>query len=379
MSRTLERARSMMAPGNPVPPDAFGDSWNDPSGHATFRQIVALPSDGAPGQGHRAGAVLRDSSPRARHRFAARRILAPAAVVAMLIAAGAVLASRPATGPGQMATAPMLTYTLSGVSAPVKARQLPPARSLLLHLAKVAERQPAVQPPPGADVGYVLTNEWYMSVAVAGGTNTVAVIPQVDQTWTAPNGTDRQVQRNGKPWVGPVGSQLTLRAAESGPPVSDLTFRTAEEFGPLVRSLSGNPARLQAQLMRASTYHGDPSPPLPAYQLIKIITDLHHQVVQPWLEAALWRVLAGQRDVRDLGTVVDRAGRMGDAVATTVGGDGNERLVLIISPSTGRLLGEEDIFLTNPGALNIRTFPMVTSYVAYLTEGWTTSTNKPSS
>ena len=146
-----------------------------------------------------------------------------------------------------------------------------------------------------------------------------------------------------------------------------------------MRSLSDDPGRLQAELMRASTYHGDPSPPPPAYQLTKSLLDLHHQVVQPRLDAALWRVLAGQRDVRDLGTVVDRAGRVGDAVATTVGGDGNERLVLIISPSTGRLLGEEDIFLTNPGALNIRTFPMVTSYVTYLTEGWTTSTNKPAS
>jgi hypothetical protein len=46
MSRTLERARSMMVPANPVPPNAFGDSWNYPSGHATFGQIVALPSDG---------------------------------------------------------------------------------------------------------------------------------------------------------------------------------------------------------------------------------------------------------------------------------------------------------------------------------------------
>jgi hypothetical protein len=50
--------------------------------------------------------------------------------------------------------------------------------------------------------------------------------------------------------------------------------------------------------------------------------------------------------------------------------------VLIISPSTGRLLGEEDIDLTNPGALNIRKFPIVTSYVAYLLQGWTTSTAK---
>jgi hypothetical protein len=367
MSRALEHARSMMASGNPVPPDAFGDSWNGPQGLATFRQIVTQPRDGATAGG-------RDDPARAP-RFPARRwMLAGLAAIVVLIGAGAVLAGRPAAVPGQLVTAPMLDYKLAGVSAPVRTRQLPPARSLLLRLARVAERQPAVPQPPGADVGYVLTNEWYMSVAVAGGTNTVAITPQVDQTWTAPNGTGRQLQRRGKPWTGPVGSLQTLRAAEYGQPVSNSTFRTAEQFGPLVQDLSTNPARLRAQLLFASEYRGDPRRVPTGYQLIGVLADLHHQVVPPRLEAASWRMLAGQPDVRYLGTVIDRAGRRGDAVATTIGDA--ERLVLIISPSTGRLLGEEDIDLTNPGALNIKVFPLVTSYVAYLAQGWATSTAK---
>jgi hypothetical protein len=371
-SRALEHARSMMAPGNPVPADAFGDSWDSPPGRATFQRIVAHPRDSAT-------TVRRADRRPARRRPGRRRpgrhwVLAGSAAVAVLIGAVAVLAGRPAARPGQLTTAPMLHYTLTGVAAPVLATQLPPARALLLRLGRIAGRQPARPRPPGADIGYVLTNEWYMSVAVAGGTNTVAITPQVDQTWTAPDGTARQVEHSGKPWVGPIGSLLTLRGVDHRRPASDSTSRTTEQFGPLVAGLSANPARLRAQLLRASEYRGDPRRVPEAYQLMGVIADLQHQPVPPRLEAAIWRVLAGQPDIRYLGTVIDRAGRRGDAVATTIGRA--ERLVLIISPSTGRLLGEEDIDLTNPGALNIRKFPIVTSYVAYLSQGWTTSTAK---
>ena len=104
--------------------------------------------------------------------------------------------------------------------------------------------------------------------------------------------------------------------------------------------MSANPARLRGQLLRAPAYAKSGWPV--SYRLLRIITDLHHQLVQPRLDAALWQILAGQADMRDLGTVHDRAGRIGDAVAFTDHSD-VERLVLIISPSTGRLLGWEDI------------------------------------
>lgn len=45
--------------------------------------------------------------------------------------------------------------------------------------------------------------------------------------------------------------------------------------------------------------------------------------------------------------------------------------MLIISPSTGQLLGWEDIFLRNPGALNLASYPAVIGYVSFLTEHWT--------
>jgi hypothetical protein len=360
-STSVEQARSLIAPGNPVPCAAFGDSWRDPLGQATYQRIVAHPPSGP--------------APRLRRPIRRLRPVAAVAAAAGVVAASLLIVAARTPAPGEMATAPMLHYILTGVSQPTKSSQLPSARSLLLHLARIAGRQPAVPQAPGANVGYVLTNEWYMRVAVAGGTSTSVVVPEVDRTWTAPRGTDRQVRRFGKPLVGAVGSQQTLRAAESGPPVSDSVFRTAEQFGPLVRDLSANPARLATQLLDAPPYAGSGWPT--AYHLVRIISDLHHQVVAPRLEAALWRVLAAEPAVRYLGTVVDRAGRTGDAVAVSLVGQGSERQVLIISPATGRLLGQEQIFRTNPGLLNIRVFPAVVSYVTYLSEGWTTNLTVP--
>jgi hypothetical protein len=51
--------------------------------------------------------------------------------------------------------------------------------------------------------------------------------------------------------------------------------------------------------------------------------------------------------------------------------------VLIISPSTGRLLDEEDIFMANPGKLTMRKFPAVIGYVVYLRQGWIVTMRTP--
>ena len=51
---TLERVRSMMRPGNPVPADAFAESWQDAQGLRVHDEIVALAAPEA------AGAPLTD-------------------------------------------------------------------------------------------------------------------------------------------------------------------------------------------------------------------------------------------------------------------------------------------------------------------------------
>jgi hypothetical protein len=356
----VDHTRALVGPGNPVPADAFTDGWRDPAGQATYQAIITAP--------------VRDTAER---RTARRRpvIVITAAVAVVGVAAGLLASSANPAATGRPVTAPMLRYSLTGVSRPAAAVSLPGARSLLLHLAAVAAGQPALRQPPGAGVGYVRTSEWYMSTAISGGTARSVVIPEVEQTWSAPDGAVRQVQRQGRPLAAAVSSPRALRWVAASTPARVAGYAPGQAAaGPPVRALSVSPARLRMQLLRTAPYDHSRWPA--AYHLIRIITALSHQVVPPALEAAVWRVLAGQPGMQDLGTVTDRAGRAGDAVAFT-DPTRTERLALIISPASGRLLGWEDMFLRNPGGLSIRTYPAVTGYISFLAAGWTAGMTTP--
>jgi hypothetical protein len=362
--RDAELIRQLMAAGNPAPAASLRGSWRDSRGDATYRRIVAQPQP----RPQQAGRVLRQ---RLLAGIGMATALAASAAVALSIVAGR-------AGPASISTPANLDYHLTGIEQPLTATRLPSARPVLLRLARIAARQPPSVQAPGADIGYVLTKEWNMTVAVAGGTSSAALTPQLDQTWTSPAGSFRQVERAGQPQLIGAGSQVTNRAVAAAPTLRVLSDRTAAQFGPLAQHLPTDPAKLRATLIRDAPPYtfGPHATPVPWY-LFRTIAGIGHEVLSPQLTAALWRVLAAEPQVRDLGTAVDRAGRPGEAVATDFGGRGNERLVLIISPSTGQLLDEEDIFLTNPGKLTIRTFPAVIGYVVYLHHGWTVTMHTP--
>jgi hypothetical protein len=365
--KNAELIRQMMAAGNPAPAGSLRGSWRDSQGEATYQRIVAQPQPQPHSQ--RAVRFPRQWLPRPLVGIGAATALAVIGAVALSTVAGR-------AGPGVIATPTNLDYHLTGVEQPLTATHLPPARPVLLRLARAAARQPSLGQPPGSDIGYVLTREWNMTVAVAGGTSSAALTPQLDQTWTSPDGSFRQVERNGQPQLIGAGSQLTNRAVAAAPTLRVFSDRTATQFGPVVQRLPTSPAALRAALVHAAPANTFTHVPVPWY-LFQTIAGIGHEVLSSQLTAAMWRVLAAEAQVRYLSTTVDRAGRPGEAVAVDVGGLGNERLVLIISPSTGRLLGEEDIFMTNPGKLTIRKFPAVIGYVVYLREGWTVSMRTP--
>lgn len=342
---------------NPEPASTLADYWRDPIGTAAFEQILRTPI----------------AAPRRSSRLASPLAVGAAAVVVLaLISAGVLVSTLRQSEPMRpAATAPVLHYALSGFTEPARSLRLPPARSELLRLAKAAAARPPLKQAPGASVGLVTTNEWYMSTAVGGGTSTTVVIPEVDKTWYWPDGAWRLLQRRGRPIIGTVGSEQTLRAALSGAPISDQRFPAHDTSGgPDVSALPTRPAALKAELPSAPPYGNDGQSEV--VRLFRAISLLHHQIVGPALDATMWRVLAQQNAVRFLGAVTDRAGRRGDAVEVT-DAQAVERLVLIISPATGDLLGSEDMLLKNPGTLNIRTFPAVTGYVTFLSDLWTAS------
>jgi hypothetical protein len=334
--RSARQAQILVATANPVPASAVGGYWRDPVGQAAFEHILRTPV--APGDASPHPARLRPGRP----RLVSRRplVAGAAAAAALVLIAGGVLVNwlRQPEPVQRTVTAPMLHYVLAGYAQPARALRLPSARSVLLRLAKAAAARPPIKQPPGARVSLVVTSEWYMSTAVGGGTSTTVVIPEVDKTWYKPDGAWRQLERFGRPIVGAVGSEQTLRAAESGPPISDQRFPAGDTSnGPDVSTLSDNPVALRRQLLAAPPEGGVGLPA--GFVLFRVIPLLHHQLVGPALDAAMWRVLAGQSGVRFLGTVTDRAGRRGDAVEVT-DSQGVERLVLIISRASAAARGE---------------------------------------
>ena len=297
-------AQAVLADANPVPADAVAESWRDPAGRAAFEAIVRTPPD------EKAGRMR--PRPRLWPRRPRTRLVIGTAIVAASVAAGLVISGLPSqllgsTGTSNQPTdtAPMLHYVLTGVRQPVAVRQLPPARSVLLRLARAAEHQAPITQPAGARISYVVTNEWYMGTAVAGGTSSSVVTPEVDHTWTGPHGSWRDLAHYGRPLV-LGGSKETLQSLEGRQPVSDdHGGPNYSNTGPLPGTFSLNPTVLERQLLNAPPEKGGANN---AYHLFEIITDLHHQIVPPRLDAAMWRVLAARSDVRYLGRVTDRAG-----------------------------------------------------------------------
>ena len=104
------------------------------------------------------------------------------------------------------------------------------------------------------------------------------------------------------------------------------------------------------------------------YERFTTVGDLLRETVAaPQVRAALYRVAAGLSGVELIGSVTDRAGRTGTAVAMTSdqSSRGLERRVLIFDPSTSMLLEEQDVLLHQVDWLDADP-PMVIGYSTYL-------------
>ena len=325
-------------------------------------------------------AIMSSAQPRHRRRLPRQRVWAAAAACAAVAVVAAFITAELRPRPAGSAASPsMLRYELTGYADPAHVHSLPAARSRLLSLAKVAASLPPPRHPAADPVGYVATWEWNMTTAVSGGSSASALVPQVDQLWATPGGRAIEARRDG-PAINLSGAQTPrslAQAVNSGPSTTTYQYRnqdiraSAWGFGTPVQTMTGSPAQVENDLIRGSEYfQGAVSAGDKTFFLMKSIADLNHQVVSASLEARLWTMLASRGNVDYMGMVRDRAEREGEAFCATVSGAGNERLVLIISPQTGMLLGEEDLFLTNPGGLTIKRFPTVVGYTTYITSKW---------
>jgi hypothetical protein len=319
--------------------------------------------------------IMASNQPYPRPRFPRQRMAWAAAATgfAVVVAAAFVAVQLRPRSAGSVATPVMLQYRLIGYSDSATSNSLPPGRSRLLKLAKVAAAQPPLAHPAGDQVGYVATWDWNMTTAVSGGTSASAIVPKTDQVWTTPSGTAVQIVKNG-PAINLSDAQTPhnlLQAVDSGSSVMSQEFSTDDNFGLPVQTMTGSQSQIQRDVIRGFSYYFVPAErKFYTFELMKAIAGLNHQVISPSLESHLWTMLASRSDVSYMGLVRDRAGREGAAFCATIGGSGRERQVLIVSPQTGMLLGEEDLFLSNPGGLTIKHYPAVIGYTTYVTSQW---------
>ena len=256
---------------------------------------------------------------------------------------------------------------------------VPPAA--LNRAADVAAAQPA-----GSALGYRHTKSVGAHLMGVGGgpdrpNGVWALVPVEREIWIKADGSGRLVESRGEPiWFGPADKAAWTASGLELPGQSHSDTR----FGPAPTGVApGTPQTWPGSLY----YENLDALPTDAAALRRVIDEraaarggstdynrftmvgdlLRETVGTPQLRAALYRVAAGLRGVELIGSVTDRAGRSGTAVAMTnsASSRGLERRTLIFDPATAVLLAEKDVLLDKVDWLDADP-PLVIGYTTYL-------------
>lgn len=298
----------------------------------------ALPADPPPSVGRLKRVRLAGK----RH---GRRIQ-NAAVALALLAVASVIVGHELSGSVTFAATPKpLAYHAT-------AHDAPSGRQELRRLAGAAARQPA---PAGTHPRYAYTKTmgWYLGTRVDGQATTSVVIPSTTQLWVAPDGRAHVHRVTSRP--------------DGSRSVDDFTVGK----DPVPVQLSTNGAVLARQLALGHPFSNGP------VEKFVALTDLAAlQPIPPGAESAILRFLARVPALINRGSVIDRAGRRGVAVALDSTYSGLlTRYTWIFNPHTGALLGNDET-LIDPGKLHVRKGSVI-SYTTYLSSGWTSSASRP--
>ncbi|GII96521.1 hypothetical protein [Sinosporangium siamense] len=324
----FDDVRRLMRSLDPIRRDRFAGAAQSPEARETLRRIVA--ENAAPS---------RSRPPRRRIMVLGAAGLATACAVTV----GLVSWTTPLQYP---ATPEILTYTLAGHSVS-QDDTLPSARRALLALAETAAGQPARPVPPGAAYSHVSRNEWNLITSFSHGRTTSEIVPAVVEQWTPlrREGRIRRISSPGHPLATRYEGEAAAGTAVR--PVLEETFPVDAGHFPPVSALPGDLHKAlldRVNLPEAGETH----------RLVQSVIALHlQQTVPPGDAARLWRLLAERPDLKHLGTVVDRAGRKGEAVALDEKYSLPRRWALIIAPETGELLAVEEMLTENAGKLNL--------------------------
>ncbi|MFD6952400.1 hypothetical protein A6A08_19795 [Nocardiopsis sp. TSRI0078] len=249
-------------------------------------------------------------------------------------------------------------------------------RERLLALAEAAEEQPP--PPRGGDVAYVRTARWTLTYSQDADTGEEGwgIVPTNEQVWRTPHESGRHVSTPSMPEH--LGGDRN--------PVRWLFERGPEEFewgdgeggngmfftwGP--EDLSTDPGRLADQLAEGGGYgSGTAADPSEAVALVHALQQMYEEApVDPGVQAAALRALAGHGDVLYAGTARDREGREGELfLVEEDAGDGYvlERRIMF-DPGTGMPLYHETVAVESDSAPD-EDLPRVNQYTVLVESAW---------
>ena len=311
----------------------------------------------------------RQAAPGQHRRTTAFSAVAAAVLVVALVGSQT---TRPTTATA--ASLPSLDYALASPSE-TAAADLPDARAALLDLAAAARA--TGDPAQDGEVQHVVAQEWLLETTVGAEPDAVpdsAVYPTVTERWLSPDGSglvtqqrsaavtyDGAVDPDARPSTGGTVSSDTLLPGTVDTSINDRLSRDVDALAAQLLDLSPVECSLEG-------WSG--------YCLAEQVHESFLSSVVPQdLAGAFWEVLADEPTVRLLGDTTDRVGRDGTAFlvpAPTISGQPpgeDSALVLVVDPSTGRLLSSET--LTYRSDLLGIDEPTVTGFSAVTTSTYT--------
>jgi hypothetical protein len=237
-----------------------------------------------------------------------------------------------------------------------------PAAQRLRELADVAAAAP-MPDRPARTIEHVRTANWFLGSQISRDTTISAVVPEERESWRTDDNGGRLVQRLLPPvFQSEADRQTWLRRGGTVNSGQEITDARAGQFpagwaGPVPT----DPTTLRQWITANSGERQDP------VQYLEDIAELAGvRLLGPAERAAALRLLAELPGMTVAGTVVDRAGRTGEAFGMESDYSGlPTRHVVIIDPADGKLLGYEAMLTTTAGKLNVP-IPSVISYRCYL-------------
>lgn len=269
--------------------------------------------------------------------------------------------------PVQAMVPAILDYEFAAADAISVAAGEDPA-PVIRQLADAASSLP--DPPARTGTQYVVTDNWYADIEAetveeAEADNSV-LTPQINETWLAPDGSVRIVERRDDP-LPADGRGLPAKGEwDEQPKSSDETSPASSKDPDLASTLPTDPGGLRDALLKIAGCADTTPGTTRAFCLYQRIVTLNNRyVLSPRLNAAVWQMLQDEKGFRSLGEVKDRAGRTGIGISLISDDQPQYRYILIADPETGRLLGSEQILIAPADGIPIKP-PAIMSFTAIL-------------